>query len=492
MGQEQEAELRRRIFAGYQVNARLLAHAPGAWVMHCLPAHRGEEITDEVLDGPRSLVLDQAENRLHAQKAILESCWHAGSEGPPQQAREARAVSRRAESGPPQRRFQPGDSARLRLAARFASRLSFRPLHADEPRRRGPPVCPRPRSWMPSAGAKRGRVKQVPQLAPGWERRALALSPAEGFLLSRIDGTHALDAAARDRRAGARRGGPLPRALGGGRSGDRRWQPAKAIRSRAGQRLAPPRGTSWRRVDPDLDIPVEAQRARAALRGRPQRPYPSCSVSARGYSKAIERAYFQLSKEYHPDRYYRREIGPYAEKLDRISRRSSRPRAADGPEHAGRARALDGGPRGRAGAGRRRSRPWRQRRAAAAPPSPSAPPPPSAGRRALERLHRQFRIPDAILAERRGRAREFHAAALVAAHKQRWMEAAASARLAIAFDPWSDEYKKRFGELQARVSEIALGGSDRASRSPSRPTSRRRHCACSRKSCACTAHDPTS
>jgi ornithine carbamoyltransferase len=72
MGQEQEAELRRRIFTGYQVNAALLAHAPEAWVMHCLPAHRGEEITDEVLDGPRSIVFDQAENRLHSQKAILE------------------------------------------------------------------------------------------------------------------------------------------------------------------------------------------------------------------------------------------------------------------------------------------------------------------------------------------------------------------------------------------------------------------------------------
>ena len=72
MGQEQEAEVRRRVFAGYQVNASLLAHAPEAWVMHCLPAHRGEEITDEVLDGPRSIVFDQAENRLHTQKAILE------------------------------------------------------------------------------------------------------------------------------------------------------------------------------------------------------------------------------------------------------------------------------------------------------------------------------------------------------------------------------------------------------------------------------------
>jgi len=72
MGQEEEAAERRRIFQGYQVNARLLAGAPDAWVMHCMPAHRGEEITDEVLDGPRSLVYEQAENRLHAQKAILE------------------------------------------------------------------------------------------------------------------------------------------------------------------------------------------------------------------------------------------------------------------------------------------------------------------------------------------------------------------------------------------------------------------------------------
>ena len=54
------------------MNALLLKGASEAWVMHCMPAHRGEEITAEVLDGPRSLVYDQAENRLHAQKAILE------------------------------------------------------------------------------------------------------------------------------------------------------------------------------------------------------------------------------------------------------------------------------------------------------------------------------------------------------------------------------------------------------------------------------------
>lgn len=72
MGQEDESALRRKIFAPYQVNSGLLEVCPEAWVMHCMPAHRGEEITDEVLDGPRSLIYDQAENRLHAQKAILE------------------------------------------------------------------------------------------------------------------------------------------------------------------------------------------------------------------------------------------------------------------------------------------------------------------------------------------------------------------------------------------------------------------------------------
>ena len=72
MGQEQEYERRRRAFQGFQVNAELLAHAkPDAIVLHDLPAHRGEEITDDVIDGPQSAVFDQAENRLHAQKAVL-------------------------------------------------------------------------------------------------------------------------------------------------------------------------------------------------------------------------------------------------------------------------------------------------------------------------------------------------------------------------------------------------------------------------------------
>lgn len=74
MGQEDEAAARRRAFAGYTVDAALVARAaPNAIVLHCLPAHRGEEITGDVLDGPQSLAWVQAENRLHVGKAILEA-----------------------------------------------------------------------------------------------------------------------------------------------------------------------------------------------------------------------------------------------------------------------------------------------------------------------------------------------------------------------------------------------------------------------------------
>jgi ornithine carbamoyltransferase len=81
MGQEAEAESRKVAFRAYQLNEALLARAaPGAIVLHCLPAHRGDEITDEVLDGSASRVFDQAENRLHAQKAVL--AWLIGDVPP--------------------------------------------------------------------------------------------------------------------------------------------------------------------------------------------------------------------------------------------------------------------------------------------------------------------------------------------------------------------------------------------------------------------------
>jgi ornithine carbamoyltransferase len=78
MGDEQSKANRHNLLSRYQVNARLMARArPDAIFMHCLPAHRGEEVTDEVMDGPQSVVFDEAENRLHAQKGILTWCLNA-------------------------------------------------------------------------------------------------------------------------------------------------------------------------------------------------------------------------------------------------------------------------------------------------------------------------------------------------------------------------------------------------------------------------------
>jgi len=72
MGQEAEAARRREIFSAFQVNASVMkASGKDPWFLHCLPAHRGDEVTDEVADSPKSLIFDQAENRLHAQKAVM-------------------------------------------------------------------------------------------------------------------------------------------------------------------------------------------------------------------------------------------------------------------------------------------------------------------------------------------------------------------------------------------------------------------------------------
>ena len=72
MGQEAEQETRRQVFSSYRLDRQLLSlAAEDALVMHCLPAHRGEEITEDLIEGPQSVIFDQAENRLHVQKAIM-------------------------------------------------------------------------------------------------------------------------------------------------------------------------------------------------------------------------------------------------------------------------------------------------------------------------------------------------------------------------------------------------------------------------------------
>ena len=341
---------------------------------------------------------------------------------------------------------------------------------------------------MPSAGATRGRVKQVPQLAPGWERRALALSPAEGFLLSRIDGTTPWT---------------LLREIGGlaPDEADRcleRWvvdglvtvdgSEAEAIRSRAGAAPGPPAGGELEAgVDPDLDIPVEAQRRVLLFEAGLERPVPRAARCRRGGRFEGDQARLFPALEGVPP-------GPLLPARDRTLRREARPdlqedrrglRAADGPDHAGRARALDGGPRGRAGAGpagagrgehRRRCRraAVAERSAAAfggtAGPRAPASPVPDSGRDPRRAPRAGARVP------RRGAGRRSQAA----------LDGGSRERAA----------RDRLRSLERRVQEALrgaagegerdpLGGADQASRSRSPRTSRRRRCACSRKRCTC-------
>lgn len=106
MGQEQEAEMRQGLFAPYQVNSDLMAKAaPHAVFMHCLPAHRNEEVTDDVIDSAQSIVFDQAENRMHVQKAILLLLLGAAESKTPAEPR-SRGV-RRFPAGTPGRNTLP-------------------------------------------------------------------------------------------------------------------------------------------------------------------------------------------------------------------------------------------------------------------------------------------------------------------------------------------------------------------------------------------------
>jgi ornithine carbamoyltransferase len=97
MGQEREAEWRRIAFSGYTVDERMMAAAKAdAVFMHCLPAHRGEEVTNEVIDGPQSVVVEQAENRLHLQKALMVALAGGSWNRVPRKARARRATQQAA------------------------------------------------------------------------------------------------------------------------------------------------------------------------------------------------------------------------------------------------------------------------------------------------------------------------------------------------------------------------------------------------------------
>jgi curved DNA-binding protein CbpA len=312
---------------------------------------------------------------------------------------------------------------------------------------------------MQLGGQDSGEAR-VPQLAPGCDPARLPLSPAEGYLLSRIDGRTpwgllrqigGLPPREVDRclerwvsegilvcEGAGPKSQPRPQARKPqGEPGPATAAPASPVEpSPAEVGAAPSEGAQ---TDESLDIPIEAQERILEFEKRLKRPYHEIlGVAAAADVKAVKRAYFELSKEYHPDRYFRRNIGPFGPRLERIFKRVVE------------AYELLSDPATRAEV---------QRNAAetappAASPATAAVPEkgPSAPKKKLPPLH--LHAPQLrALAERKAKAKGFFETGMAAFKEGRWREAAASVRLAIAFDPWNEAVKEAFGEVQRRANE---------------------------------------
>ncbi len=308
---------------------------------------------------------------------------------------------------------------------------------------------------MHSSAGGTDAVRRCPRLAPDWEEQASALSPAEGFLLSRIDG-HTPWAVLREI------GGLPPAQVDAALA---RWVESGLVLFEPEKPAPAPAldATEADAIDPSLEIEVALQREILAFEARLAHAthHEILGVAPGGDPREIKRSYFRLSKRFHPDRYFRRRIGDYATRLDRIFRyvalayellsdpasRAEIESAMEAAPAAAAAVAPEAAP-----APESVSAP----EAAPAPESVSAP----AGYRTpsrmenLERLRKSFKLPPSVLAERRIRARQFHDSARAAAHEKRWLEAAAGARLAIAFDPMTPEYRQHFASIQADVHAV--------------------------------------
>ncbi|MDH3519970.1 MAG: DnaJ domain-containing protein [Myxococcales bacterium] len=273
----------------------------------------------------------------------------------------------------------------------------------------------------------------------------MALTPVEGFLLSRMDGRTSWLALRQI-------GGVSPEQV------DQfleRWVEAGAIEfvlkqaaSPGGKAPAAPPPA----IDPSLELPEELQQRILDYEARLDGSYHELLGVDRGAdNEAIKRAYFALSKQFHPDRYFRKNIGPFGARLERLFKKmiEAYELLSDPATRSELERSMDAVPPDEAGTYRDTQR--RREVIGAqepAPPGGYRKPTPMEN---LARLRRRFRIPKKLVAERQFKARQLFQAAQVSAHQDRWIEASASMRLAIAFDPWNPEYKDGFGKIQAQV-----------------------------------------
>lgn len=276
---------------------------------------------------------------------------------------------------------------------------------------------------------------RVPQLTPGWEDKAAALSPEEGFLLSRVDGVT---------------GWSTLSSISGLPSDQvdsclEAWLRDGLIALVTARRVVP-RAPGALRVDLSLGLPVEVQERALEFEGRLDGSYHALlGVDRDSESRDIKRTYFKLSRDFHPDRYFGKELGDFAPLLDRIFKKIAL------------AYELLMDPTTRAELERSMAHAPDPERAAAAKPSPAGRPgtPQNFTKREwLARMRKQFRLPPEVMAERKFRAKQMSESAGIAGNRNNWKDAASCIRLAIAFDPWSEDYKEQFGEIQIEVHRI--------------------------------------
>jgi curved DNA-binding protein CbpA len=288
------------------------------------------------------------------------------------------------------------------------------------------------------AAGDRSEEDRVPQLVPGWEEKASVLGTEEGFLLSRIDGfTSWAELRSVSGVAPARVDECLERWLQDGAVRLGTTAPGGNLGEAAAAKPSSPGVAEG--IDASLQLPVEFQERILAFEKRLEQPYHVLlGVPLDADVQEVKRAYFKLSKDFHPDRYFGREIGHFARRLDRIFKKVvlGYELLRDPTLRAELERSLGA------------ERP---------PPHETGGAANSQGlekRRWLERLRKQFRLPLEVVAERKFRARQLAEASRVSSHQGNWKEAAHNIRLAIAFDPWDEGYKRRFGEIQIEVNRV--------------------------------------